>query len=150
MAARKKHELDIGGRKVPVTNLDKVLFPSGFTKGEVIDYYIRVSDHLLPHASQRPITLKRYPDGTRGPHFYEKDAPSYTPAWVRTFAVPRRSGESNIHYVLLNDLPSLVWSANTANLEIHPFLARVPDIQRPSFVVFDLDPGEGVDILGCA
>ncbi len=149
MAARVKHVLDVGGRKVPVTNLEKVLFPSGFKKGQVIDYYIRVADYLLPHASQRPITLKRFPDGLRGPHFYEKDAPSYTPAWVSTFAVPRRSGESNIHYVLINDLASLVWSANTANLEIHPFLARVPDIGRPTFVVFDLDPGEGVDILGC-
>lgn len=146
----KKHQLEVNGRQVAVTNLDKVLFPSGFTKGHAIDYYIRASDLLLPHLENRPITFKRYPNGIRAPYFYAKEAPSYKPGWVATFPVPRRSGETDIHYVLLNDLPSLVWSANLANLEIHPFLHRVPEIDRPSFVVFDLDPGEGVDILGCA
>lgn len=149
MAARKKHELEIQGRKVAVTNVDKPLFPSGFTKGQVIDYYIRVSDYLLPHIQDRPITLKRYPNGIQAKHFYEKDAPSYTPEWVRTFDVPRREG-GVIHYVVVDDLPSLVWSANTANLEIHPFLHRVPEIDRPTAIVFDLDPGEGADLLSCA
>jgi bifunctional non-homologous end joining protein LigD len=148
--ARVKQELEIDGRTVAVTNLDKVLFPSGFTKGQVIDYYIRVSEYILPHVKDRPVTLKRYPNGVRGKHFYEKDAPEYKPAWVRTAGVARRGGGPKIHYVLLNDLASLVWSANTANLEVHPFLARASDIQRPGFVVFDLDPGEGADILSCA
>lgn len=80
MAAANRQVLEIEGRAVPVTNLDKPLFPSGFTKGQLIDYYIRVSDHLLPHVRNRPITLKRYPDGVQAPHFYEKDAPKYTPA----------------------------------------------------------------------
>lgn len=144
-----KHEIDIDGRRVALTNLDKRLYPSGFTKGQVIDFYIRISDCLLPHIQGRPITLKRYPNGVQAPHFYEKDAPKYTPEWVRTFDVPRRE-KGVIHYVLLDDLPSLVWAANTANLEIHPFLHRAPEIDQPTAVVFDLDPGEGADILSCA
>ncbi|MBZ5582581.1 MAG: non-homologous end-joining DNA ligase [Acidobacteriia bacterium] len=143
-------ELEIEGRRVRVTNPAKVLFPTGFTKGQAIDFYIRVSDYLLPHVAGRPVTLKRYPNGIRAKHFYEKNAPRYTPGWIRTFAVPRRAGGPEIHYVLLNDLASVVWAANLANIEIHPFLCRVPEIQRPSFVVFDLDPGEGADILTCA
>jgi bifunctional non-homologous end joining protein LigD len=149
MAARKKYEIEVEGRKVAVTNLDKPMFPSGFTKGQAIDYYIRISDSLLPHLKGRPITLKRYPNGVQGKHFYEKDAPGHTPDWIRTFDVPRRDG-SVIHYVLLDDLPSLVWSANLANLEIHPFLHVVPEIDRPTAVAFDLDPGEGADLLSCA
>jgi len=126
------------------------MYPSGFTKGQVIEYYVRIAPYLLPHIQQHPITLKRYPNGTAAPHFYEKDAPRFTPRWVETFAVPRRAGGTDIRYVLLNNLPALVWSANLANLEIHPFLARAPEIQRPRSVVFDLDPGDGVDVLACA
>ncbi len=148
--ARNKQEIEIEGRKVALTNLDKVLFPSGFTKGQVIDFYIRASDSLLPHLQDRPITLKRYPDGVQGPHFYEKDAPRYTPAWVRTFNVPRRSGQADIRYIVIDDLPTLVWCANLANLELHPFLHRAPHIDQPTAIAFDLDPGEGADVLTCA
>ncbi len=149
MAARQPHYLEIDGRKVSVTNPDKPMFPSGFTKGQVIEYYIHISDYLLPHIRKHPITLKRYPNGTTAPHFYEKDAPRFTPGWVETFAVPRRNGGEDIHYVLLNDLSSLVWAANLANLEIHPFLAAEPEIERPLWVAFDLDPGPGTDVLTC-
>jgi bifunctional non-homologous end joining protein LigD len=149
VGAARKQVLEVEGRGVAVSNLDKVLYPSGFTKGQVIDFYIKISDYLLPHLQDRPVTLKRYPDGVKAAHFYEKDAPRFTPEWVRTFAVPRRSGESHIHYVLIDDLPSLVWSANLANLEMHPFLSRVPHVQRPTALVFDLDPGEGADVLSC-
>ena len=149
LASAKTHEVEIGGRRVRLTNLEKEIFPSGYTKGQVIDYYIRISDYLLPHVRDRAVTLKRFPNGVRAPHFYEKDAPRFKPPWVQTFGVPRRSGKAEICYVLLNDLPSLVWSANSANLEIHPFLSRVPRIERPTSVVFDLDPGEGTDILTC-
>ena len=146
-----KGALTVDGTRVPVSNLDKVLYPAaGFTKAQVIDYYIRVAEYLLPHLHDRPVTLKRYPDGISGEHFYEKDAPSFTPAWVQTFPVPRRSGESDIRYILINDLRTLVWCANLANLEIHPFLHRVPDIGRPTHVAFDLDPGEGADLMTCA
>lgn len=143
------HQLEVEGRQVPVSNLDKPMFPTGFTKGQAIDYYIRISGHLLPHLKDRPITLKRYPNGISGKHFYEKDAPDYTPKWVRRFPVPRRSGESDICYILMNDLPTLVWSVNLANLEMHPFLHRVPALETPTAMVFDLDPGEGATILQC-
>src|SRR4051794_34498874 len=113
--------LDVQGRPVPVSNLEKVLYPAaGFTKAHVIDYYIRVSSYLLPYLKDRPVTLKRFPDGVAGEQFYEKDAPGFTPEWVQTFAVPRRAGGPDIRYILINDLPTLVWSANLANIEIHP------------------------------
>lgn len=150
MASPKKQEVEIEGRKITVSNLDKVLYPPDFTKGQVIDYYIRVSRIILPHLKDRPITLKRYPDGVNGQHFYEKDAPKFTPAWVKTFPVPRRDGGRDIRYIVINDLPTLVWCSNLANLEIHPFLHRVPAIDSPTQIVFDLDPGEGVDVLACA
>jgi bifunctional non-homologous end joining protein LigD len=149
MAARKKHEIVIDGRSVGLTNLDKPLFPSGFTKGQIVDFYIRISDCILPHLAGRPITLKRYPNGVRAPHFYEKDAPKFTPDWVRTFDVQRREG-GTIHYVVIDDLATLVWAANLANIELHPFLHRAPEIDRPTALVFDLDPGEGADLLSCA
>jgi bifunctional non-homologous end joining protein LigD len=148
-AARKKQEVEVEGRRVALTNLDKVLYPSGFTKGQVIDFYIRIAHYLLPHLNDRPITLKRFPDGIGAPHFYEKDAPRYTPEWVRTFNVPRRNG-GEIRYIVVDDLPTLVWCANTANLELHPFLHKTPHIDRPTAVAFDLDPGEGTDVLTCA
>jgi bifunctional non-homologous end joining protein LigD len=148
-AARKKYEIEIEGRKVGLSNLDKVLYPSGFTKGQVIDFYVRMAEFVLPHLKGRPITLKRYPDGINAPHFYEKDAPRYTPEWVRTFNVPRREG-GTIRYIVIDDLPTLVWCANTANLELHPFLHKAPQIDRPTAVAFDLDPGEGTDVLTCA
>jgi bifunctional non-homologous end joining protein LigD len=124
------------------------MYPAvGFTKGQVIEYYTSVSRHILPHLKNRPVTLKRFPDGVSAEHFYEKDAPSFTPSWVKTFPVARTSEESVINYILINDVPTLVWSANLANLEIHPFLAKAPHIEIPTMVVFDLDPGEGADIL---
>jgi len=149
--ARETHQVEIEGRKLTLSNPDKVLYPeAGFAKAQVIDYYVRVSEWLLPHLRNRPVTLKRYPNGIREKHFYEKNAPRYRPAWVRTFPVPRRAGGTDIQYVIIDDLPTLVWSANLANLEIHPFLHRVPHIDRPNMVVFDLDPGEGTGILDCA
>jgi len=122
-----------------------------FTKGDVIDYYIQISKHLLPHLKQRPITLKRFPDGIFGEFFYEKDAPAFTPEWVKTIPVPRRDQtQPDIRYILVNDLPTLIWLANLANLELHPFLHRAPKLERPTWIVFDCDPGEGADVLTCA
>jgi bifunctional non-homologous end joining protein LigD len=141
-------QIKIGGKGLALSNLDKLMYPkAGFTKGQVIDYYSGVSRYLLPHLKNRPITLNRLPDGVEGERFYEKNAPSYTPAWVKTFPISRRSESSVIQYILINDLPTLVWTANLANLEIHPFLARAPRIDWPTMVVFDLDPGDGADIL---
>jgi len=150
LGARTRHEIEIEGRTLALTNLDKPLYPSGYTKGQAIDFYIRVSDYLLPHLAGRPVTLKRYPNGVTAPHFYEKNAPRYTPDWIERFAVARRGGGPDIQYIVIRDLPTLVWCANTASLELHPFLSRAPDIERPTAMVFDLDPGEGADLRNCA
>ncbi len=140
----------IGRRTVAVSNLEKVLYPGGrFTKAKVIEYYSNVAPAILPHLKNRPVTLVRYPDGVFGESFYEKNAPGFTPEWVRTFPVPRSEG-GVINYILVNDTATLVWAANLAALELHPFLHRVPRIEQPTQVVFDLDPGEGADILVCA
>ena len=145
----KKSELDIGGRTLVVSNLDKVLYPeAGFTKAQVIDYYVRIAPVLLPHLKSRPITLKRYPDGVEGFFFYEKQCPSHRPKWVKTARVPSdRRGE--INYCVINDLPALVWAANLADLELHTFLHRAPAIEKPLALVFDLDPGPPADIIDC-
>jgi len=143
-----KQILDVEGTPVSVSNLDKPLYPA-FTKAQIIDFYVRIAPYLLPHVKDRPVTMKRYPEGVERAHFYEKDAPKFTPEWVRTFNVPRRAGGRDIRYILIDDLRTLVWSANLANLEIHPFLHRVPKLDQPTSVVFDLDPGEGADVLNC-
>jgi bifunctional non-homologous end joining protein LigD len=150
--AKDAGKVTIDGRAIRLSNLDKVLYPAGkFTKANVIDYYIRISDYLLPHLKDRPVTLKRFPNGIFGEFFYEKDAPAFTPEWVSTFPVPRRAGDGPpIRYIQINDLSTLVWLANVANLEIHPFLHRAPDISKPTSIVFDCDPGEGAEILTCA
>jgi bifunctional non-homologous end joining protein LigD len=148
--ATKRDVVQIENREVRLSNLHKVLYPATkFTKGQVIDYYVRIAPFLLPHLKDRPVTLKRYPDGVKGQFFYEKDAPSFTPDWVKCFSVPRRGRSGVIHYILINDLPTLAWVANTASLELHPFLHRVPQISKPTSVVFDLDPGPGFDVLNC-
>ncbi len=143
-------ELDIDGRKVRVTNLAKVLYPaSGFTKAQVIDYYARIADVLLPHLVKRPVTLKRYPDGVDAEFFYEKNAPAHRPAWLKTAPVWSDTRAGEIDYCLLNDRASLVWAANLASLELHPFLHRTPRLTRPESVVFDLDPGPPASIVEC-
>lgn len=149
--AKKKEQLNIEGHTLELSNLDKLMFPqSGFTKADVIDYYIRISKYLLPHVHKRAITLKRFPNGIEGDYFYEKDKPRHTPDWIETFAIPRKKDKAKIDYVMISNLATLIWTANLANLEIHTFLARVPKIKQPTFVVFDLDPGSPADILSCA
>jgi bifunctional non-homologous end joining protein LigD len=143
--------LNINGRQVPVSNLDKIFYPSvGFTKAQVIDYYIRISSVLLPHLKDRPLTLKRYPDGVDGGFFYEKRCPPYRPDWVKTAPVWSDRNETEIHYCLANDLPSIVWAANLGDLELHTFLAKADAVDRPTMMVFDLDPGAPADIIQCA
>ena len=142
-------ELDIQGDKVKVSNLEKVFYPkTGFTKGDMIDYYIRISSSLLPHLQKRPITLKRYPDGATGFFFYEKQCPSPRPKNVKTTDV-RRSDGTIIHYAMINDLVSLVLAANLANLELHTFLHTAPALTRPTALAFDLDPGPPADAVLC-
>lgn len=145
----KKSVLEVDGRSLAVSNLEKVLYPkAGFTKGDVIDYYVRISPVLLPHLRNRPITLKRYPDGVNGFFFYEKNAPAHRPDWIETAEVPKSDGRK-IDYVLVNNLSTLVWTANLADLELHTFLHRAPAIQRPTALAFDLDPGAPADIVEC-
>ena len=146
----KKVEIEVAGKKIMVSNLEKVLYPAaGFTKGQVIDYYIRIAPVLLPHLKNRPITLKRYPDGVDGFFFYEKQCPSHRPDWVKTTEVPSQREEGKIDYCLMNDLPALVWAANLADLELHTFLHRAPAITRPTSLAFDLDPGAPADMMLC-
>jgi bifunctional non-homologous end joining protein LigD len=150
-SAKREASLNVNGKIVPVSNLDKVFYPkSGFTKGQVIDYYIRISPVLLPHLKDRPLTLKRYPDGVEGGFFYEKRCPSHRPEWIQTATVWSDHHEEEINYCLLNDLPSIVWAANLGDLELHTFLAKGQDVERPTMVVFDLDPGPPANILQCA
>jgi bifunctional non-homologous end joining protein LigD len=144
-----KTEMDVGGTRMTVSNLEKVLYPkTGFTKGQVIDYYIRISHDLLPHLKNRPITLKRYPDGVEGFFFYEKRCPPHRPDWVKTAKVTGGKA-GDIDYCMMNDLPALVWAANLADLELHTFLHKAPAISRPTAIAFDLDPGPPADIVLC-
>ncbi|HEX9982438.1 MAG TPA: non-homologous end-joining DNA ligase [Thermoanaerobaculia bacterium] len=132
------------------TRPDRVLFPeSGFTTADAVAYYTRVSRYILPHLRNRPISFKRYPGTIRGESFWEKDAPSFTPSWVKRFPVPRRGGESDIDYILVNDVRTLKWIASVGGVELHPFLHRVPKIDEATHIVFDLDPGEGAGLPEC-
>jgi bifunctional non-homologous end joining protein LigD len=137
-------QVEVEGRGLSLSNLDKVMYPAvGFTKGEVIDYYTRAAPALLPHLRGRPLTLKRYPDGVEGEFFYEKRCPSHAPEWVRTADL------DGINYCICDDLPTLVWAANLADLELHPSLSLAERIERPTAMAFDLDPGEPATIEHC-
>jgi bifunctional non-homologous end joining protein LigD len=141
-------EVDVEGRRVRLTNLDKVLYPeTGFTKGQVIDYYTRIAPVLLPHLRGRMLTLKRYPNGVDGKFFYEKQRPSHAPEWVRS--VPVKMGSKTIDFVVCDDLATLVWLANLADLEMHPSLALAEEPDRPTAMVFDLDPGPSAGLEEC-
>jgi bifunctional non-homologous end joining protein LigD len=137
-------EVQVEGRTLSLSNLKKVMYPAvGFTKGEVIDYYTRVAPVLLPHLRDRPLTLKRYPNGVEGGHFYEKNCPSHAPEWVRKERVDK------IDYCVCDDLSTMVWLANLADLELHPSLSLVDDINRPTLMAFDLDPGPPAGLAEC-
>jgi bifunctional non-homologous end joining protein LigD len=137
-------EVQVEGRTLSLSNLNKVMYPAvGFTKGEVIDYYTRIAPALLPHLRDRPLTLKRYPNGVEGGYFYEKNCPSHAPAWVRKERV------DEIDYCVCDDLATMVWLANLADLELHPSLSLADDIDRPTVMAFDLDPGPPAGLAEC-
>lgn len=141
-------DVTVDGHRLRLTNLDKDLY-RGFTKGEVIDYYARIAEVMLPHLAGRPLTLRRFPDGVDADGFFEKRAPSHRPDWVSTAAVPStRFGE--IEYTIADSPATLVWLANLAALELHMLLSRAPDFDTPTGVVFDLDPGAPADIITTA
>jgi bifunctional non-homologous end joining protein LigD len=142
--------VEIQGKHLKLSNLEKVLYPAtGFTKQQVIDYYVRIAPAILPHLAGRALTRKRYPDGVDGEPFYEKNAPQYRPDWVKTAPIWSEGNRRTVHYVLANDVPTLVWLANLAALELHPSLALAKDITCPTEMVFDLDPGPPANIVQC-
>jgi len=146
-----KVDVEVEGRQLQLSNLGKVLYPeTGFTKGQVIDYYTRIAPVLVAHLAGRPLTLKRYPNGVDSQFFYEKNCPKHRPPWVTTTPVfGGRKGET-MDYCVCDDLPTLVWMANLAALELHPSLSRGSEIGRPTMLVFDLDPGPPAALLECA
>ena len=143
-------EVEIQGKRLKLSNLDKVLYPrAGFTKAEVIDYYLRVAPAVLPHLRDRPLTLKRYPNGVEGEFFYEKNCPSHRPPWVKTAAVWSAENDREMQFCLAQDVATLVWAANLADLELHVPLHRHRTQGQPDSVVFDLDPGAPADVVQC-
>ena len=142
--------VDIDGRQLKLSNLDKVLYPEvGFTKGQVVDYYARVAPAMLTHLSDRCVTFRRFPNGVDAASFFEKRCPSHRPGWVEVALGPGdRTGP--VEYCLLDDRAALVWAANLAALELHTPMARADDIEAPAMVVFDLDPGAPAAMTECA
>lgn len=150
MVKEARVQVVVEGRELSLSNLDKVLYPeTGFTKGQVVDYYTRISPVLVPHLHSRPLTLKRYPNGVEGEAFFEKNCPSHRPPWVETAKVWSRHNGRYMSYCLIQDLPSLVWVANLASLELHTSLSHAPSLERPATLVFDLDPGPPADVVLC-
>ena len=152
-----RQRVQIEGRQLEVSNLDKVLFPEvGFTKAQVIDYYVRIAPVLLPHVAGRPVTFTRWPSGVDGQAFFEKNNARHAPEWVRTVTVPSPGssrGRENLDMVLLSAVPDLVWSANLAALEVHVPQWRVGEdgtAELPDLLVLDLDPGPGTGVVECA
>ncbi|MFB3815158.1 MAG: non-homologous end-joining DNA ligase [Terriglobales bacterium] len=150
MAGARESVVEIQGREIKLSNLQKVLYPeAGFTKAQVIDYYVRIAPVLLPHLRGRPLTMKRYPEGVNGQYFYEKNCPRHRPSWVQTAPVWSEGNNRWMDYCLVQDLPTLVWAANLADLELHTSLSLASDILRPTVIVFDLDPGAPANLVQC-
>lgn len=151
-AKKRDQQVTVGRRKLKLTNLDKVLYPkTGTTKAEVIDYYARVAEAILPHLRGRPLTLRRFPEGVGNPgaSFFEKNCPKHRPDWVRTtpIYVDRRAGE--IEFCVCQDLPTLTWMAQLAALELHPSLSKATRMEQPTVLAFDLDPGAPAGLAEC-
>jgi len=148
--ASERVAVEIEGRALQVSNLNKVLYPAaGFTKAQVIDYYVRVAPTMLTHIAGRGITLRRWPNGVHETSFFEKRCPSHAPDWITPVAGPGDRG-GTINYCCLNEPAALAWTANLAALEIHAPMARATNIESPTMLVFDLDPGAPAGIAECA
>ncbi len=141
-------EIEIEGRRLALSNLDKVLYPSGFTKAQVIDYMARIAPVAVPHLTDRALTFRRYPDGTQTAGFFEKRCPGHRPDWVEVARGPgdRRGG---IDYCRIDETASMVWAANMAAIEIHAPMAHADDLDVPRALVFDFDPGAPATIVEC-
>jgi bifunctional non-homologous end joining protein LigD len=151
-AKKRNQEVTVGNRRLKLTNLDKILYPkTKTTKAEVIDYYARVADLIVPHLKARPLTLRRFPEGVGKPDssFFEKNCPKHRPDWVKTtpIYVDRRAGE--IDFCLCDNRATLIWMAQLAALELHPSLSRAMRMEQPTVLVFDLDPGAPAGLREC-
>jgi len=143
-------EVQIEGRTLKLTNLEKVLYPEvGFTKAQVIDYYTRIAPIILNHTRDHPLTLKRYPNGVDAEFFYEKNCPKHRPPWVETATVWSGGNNRDMYYCMAQDLPTLVWLAQIATLEYHTSLSKAQKLPQPCTLVFDLDPGPPATIVEC-
>jgi bifunctional non-homologous end joining protein LigD len=143
-------QVEVDGRELKLTNLEKVLYPrAGFTKGEMVDYYAKVAPAIVPHLSGRALTLRRFPEGVEDLEaaFFEKRCPKHRPEWVQTAPVPVE--KDTIDFCLCEDLPTLVWMAQLAAIELHPSLSLATELERPTVLAFDLDPGPPADVLDC-
>src|SRR5271155_244052 len=142
--------IEVQGKQLKLSNLEKVLYPAtGFTKQQVIDYYVRIAPAMVPQLTGRPLTRKRYPNGVDEEFFYEKNAPQHRPDWVKTAPIWSEGNRRTVHYILADDLPTLVWLANLAAIELHPSLSLAKDLTCPTMMVFDLDPGPPANIVQC-
>ena len=142
--------IEIEGKRLKLTNLEKVLYPdTGFTKGQMIDYYARIAPVLIPQLAGRPLTLKRYPEGVEKEFFFEKNATQYRPEWVQTAPIWSEGNRRTVNYLLADDLPTLLWIANLASLELHPSLSLARKIEQPTVIAFDLDPGPPANVVEC-
>src|SRR5581483_9979551 len=144
------HSIEVNGRHLTLSNLDKIMYPAtGFTKGQVIDYYARIGPVMVPHLAGRPLTLKRYPGGVDQEFFFEKNATKHRPDWVKTAPIWSEGNNRNVNYILANDLATLVCVANLAGIELHPSLSLAKNMDCPRMMVFDLDPGPPANIVQC-
>jgi bifunctional non-homologous end joining protein LigD len=140
-------ELVVAGRRLKIGKLDRIIFPrTGTTKAQVLDYYVRVGDAILPHLRGRLLHMHRYPEGVEGPRFWQKACPEHRPDWVPTVPVWSREKQAPIEYCVIEELPALLWAVNLGSLELHTSLHTRDDLHRPTALAFDLDPGEGVEI----
>jgi bifunctional non-homologous end joining protein LigD len=143
-------EIELGGRRLAIRNLDRVVFPgAGTTKAELLDYYVHVAEVMLPHLQERLLHLHRYPEGVAGPRFWQKSCPEHRPPWLPTTPVWSRAKAANIDFCVVNEAAALLWAVNIGSIELHTSLHTRADLHRPTTLAFDLDPGEGAGVLEC-
>jgi bifunctional non-homologous end joining protein LigD len=150
MSSGAASELAVGGRRLAIRNLQRIVFPqTGTTKGELLDYYVRIADAMLPHLRDRLLHMHRYPEGVEGPRFWQKGCPDHRPDWVPTAPVWSEAKRANIDFCVVNELAALLWAVNIGSIELHTSLHLRHDLHRPTVLAFDLDPGEGVALVHC-
>jgi bifunctional non-homologous end joining protein LigD len=150
MPSAAPNELEVDGRRLPIRNLDRVVFPrAGVTKGRLLDYYVRVAGAMLPHLRDRLLHMHRYPEGVEGPRFWQKACPEHRPEWLATAPVWSDEKQADIRYCVANELAAVLWAVNIGSIELHTSLHRAEHLHRPTVLAFDLDPGPGTGLLEC-